>query len=95
LFCSRAVILKVAVESSIQTKARDEHVDATVCFNCGTSDGLRRNTRKVSTGALVIRPKNENMELDTQPAMKSAAAAMLMTPLPNEEFSFVCNWIDA
>jgi hypothetical protein len=24
-----------------------------------------------------------------------AAAAMLMTPLPNEEFNFVCNWIDA
>jgi hypothetical protein len=35
------------------------------------------------------------MQLDTQPAMKSAAVAMLMTPLPNEEFNFVSNWIDS
>jgi hypothetical protein len=41
------------------------------------------------------RPQIENMQLDTQPAMKSAAVAMLMTPLPNEEFSFVSNWIDS
>ncbi len=94
MLCSPAVILYVTVEGSIQTKERNENIDATVCFNCGTSGCLKRNT-KGDVNRRSCRPQIINMQLDTQPAMKSAAVAMLMTPLPNEEFSFVSNWIDS